>query len=133
MNKILKRKELVMKLIFRWLIIAISLYIAVLVVPGIQVEGDAWIAFSVMALILGLVNAIIRPILKFLSCGFIFLTLGLFVFVLNAATFLLASQIAQNWFNIGFYVNNFWSALFGSIIVSLVSVILSHILIDEED
>ncbi len=122
-----------MKLIFRWLIIAISLYIAVLVVPGIQVEGDAWIAFSVMALILGLVNAIIRPILKFLSCGFIFLTLGLFVFVLNAATFLLASQIAQNWFNIGFYVNNFWSALFGSIIVSLVSVILSHILIDEED
>jgi len=102
-----------MKLIFRWLIIAISLYIAVLVVPGIQVEGDAWIAFSVMALILGLVNAIIRPILKFLSCGFIFLTLGLFVFVLNAATFLLASQIAQNWFNIGFYVNNFWSALFG--------------------
>jgi len=122
-----------MKLIFRWLIIAISLYIAVLVVPGIQVEGDAWIAFSVMALILGLVNAIIRPILKFLSCGFIFLTLGLFVFVLNAATFLLASQIAQNWFNIGFYVNNFWSALFGSIIVSVVSVILSHILIDEED
>jgi len=122
-----------MKLIFRWLIIAVSLYIAVLIIPGIRVEGDAWIAFTVMALILGLVNAIIRPILKFLSCGLIFLTLGLFVFVLNAATFLLASEIAQNWFNIGFYVNNFWAALLGSLIVSVVSVILSHILIDEED
>jgi len=122
-----------MKLIFRWLIIAVSLYIAVLLVPGIRVEGDAWIAFTVMALILGLVNAIIRPILKFLSCGLIFLTLGLFVFVLNAATFLLASEIAQNWFNIGFYVDNFWAALLGSLIVSIVSVILSHILIDEED
>lgn len=121
-----------MKLILRWLIIAVSLYIAVLVVPGIQVDGDAWIAFSVMALVLGLVNAIIRPILKFLSCGVIILTLGLFVFVLNAATFLLASEIAQNWFNIGFHVDNFWSALLGSIIVSVVSVILSHILIEKE-
>ena len=85
-----------------------------------------------MALILGLVNAVIRPILKFLSCGVIILTLGLFVFVLNAATFLLASEIAQNWFNIGFYVDNFWAALLGSIIVSVVSVILSHILIDKD-
>ena len=128
-----KSKGFPMKLIFRWLIIAVSLYIAVLIVPGIRVEGDAWIAFTVMALILGLVNAIIRPILKFLSCGLIFLTLGLFVFVLNAATFLLASEIAQNWFNIGFFVDNFWAALLGSLIVSVVSVILSHILIDEED
>jgi putative membrane protein len=121
-----------MKLILRWLIIAVSLYIAVLVVPGIHVDGDAWIAFTAMALILGLVNAIIRPILKFLSCGVIILTLGLFVFVLNAATFLLASEIAQNWFNIGFYVDNFWAALLGSIIVSIVSVVLSHILIDKD-
>lgn len=122
-----------MKLILRWLIIAISLYVAVLIVPGITVEGDAWVAFSVMALILGLVNAIIRPILKFLSCGFIILTLGLFVFVVNAATFLLASQIAQNWFGVGFYVNGFVPALLGSIIVSIVSVVLSQILIDKED
>ena len=122
-----------MKLILRWLIIAVSLYVAVLIVPGIRVEGDAWLAFSVMALVLGLINAIIRPILKFLSCGFIILTLGLFLFVINAGTFLLASSIAQNWFNIGFYVDNFWAALLGSIIVSIVSVVLSQILIDKED
>jgi len=122
-----------MKLILRWLIIAVSLYVAVLVVPGITVDGDAWVVFTVTALILGLVNAIVRPILKFLSCGFIIITLGLFVFVINAATFMIASQIAQSWFNVGFRVGNFWDALFGSIIVSIVSVILSEILIDKED
>jgi len=122
-----------MKLILRWLIVAVSLYVAVLIIPGISVEGDAWIAFSVMALVLGLVNAIIRPILKFLSCGFIIITLGLFVFVINAASFLIASEIAQNWFGVGFYVDNFWSALLGSIIVSIVSIVLSKILIDEDE
>jgi len=122
-----------MKLLLRWLIIAVSLYVAVLIVPGIRVEGDAWLAFTIMALVLGLVNALIRPILKFLSCGLIIVTLGLFVLVINAATFLIASNIAQNWFTIGFYVDSFWSALFGSVIVSVVSVILSHILIDEKE
>ncbi len=121
-----------MKLILRWLIIAVSLYVAAWIVPGIAVEGDAWIAFSVMAIILGLVNAVIRPILKFLSCGFIIITLGLFVFVINAATFMLASEIAQSWFGVGFYVDGFLPALFGSIIVSIVSIILSQILIDED-
>jgi putative membrane protein len=121
-----------MKLIFRWLIIAISLYVAVLIVPGIEVAGNAWVAFSVMAIVLSLVNAIIRPILKFLSCGFIILTLGLFSLVINAVTFWFASRIAQNWFDVGFYVDNFWSALLGSLIVSVVSVVLSQILIDEK-
>ena len=121
-----------MKLILRWLIIAVSLYVAVLVVPGISVEGDAWIAFSVMAVVLGLVNAVIRPVLKFMSCGFIVVTMGLFSLVINAATFMLASMISLNWFDIGFYVDGFWSALLGSLIVSIVSVILSQILIDKK-
>ena len=121
-----------MKLILRWLITAFSLYIAVLIVPGITVQGDRWLAFAIMALILGLVNALVRPILKFLSCGFIIITLGLFVFVINALTFWLASEITQNWFNIGFQVDTFWSALLGSLIVSIVSVVLSQILFDKE-
>jgi len=122
-----------MKLILRWLIIALSLYVAVLIVPGIEVVGNAWVAFSVMALVLGLVNAIIRPILKFMSCGFIIITLGLFSLVINAVTFWLASEISQNWFDIGFYVDNFWSALLGSLIVSIVSVVLSQILIEDKE
>lgn len=122
-----------MKLILRWLITAVSLYVAVLVVPGISVEGNAWVAFTIMALVLGLVNALIRPILKMLSCGLIILTLGLFVFVINAGTFMLASWIAQNWLNVGFTVSGFPAALLGSIIVSFVSVILSSILIDDKE
>ena len=122
-----------MKLLLRWLISAVSLYVAVLIVPGISVEGTAWIAFTVMALVLGLVNALVRPILKLLSCGFIIITLGLFVFVINAGSFMLASTIAQNWFGIGFYVDSFGAALLGSIIVSVVSVILSSILIEDKE
>jgi putative membrane protein len=121
-----------MKLVLRWLIVAASLYVAAWIVPGIRVEGDAWLTYTIMALILGLVNAVIRPLLKVLSCGLIIVTLGLFVFVINAATFLLASNIAQNWFNVGFYVDGFGAALLGSIVVSIVSVVLSQLLIDGE-
>lgn len=122
-----------MKLVLRWLITAVSLYVAVLIVPGITVEGNAWVAFTIMALVLGFVNAIIRPLLKLMSCGVIILTLGLFVFVINAATFMLASNIAQNWLNVGFYVESFGAALLGSIVVSVVSVVLSSILIEDKE
>ena len=122
-----------MKLIIRWIINAIALYLAVVIVPGITVAGDAWVVFSAMAIILSLVNATIRPILKFLSCGFIILTLGLFLLVINASTLWLSSKIAQNWFGVGFFIDNFWSAIFGAIIVSVVSLVLSQILKEEND
>lgn len=120
-----------MKLILRWLITAASLFVAAWIVPGITVEGDAILVYSVMALILGLVNALVRPVLKLMSCGFILITLGLFVFVINAATFMLSASIAQNWFGVGYSVSGFGSALLGSIIVSIVSVVLSQLLIDD--
>ena len=84
-----------------------------------------------MAVILGLVNAIIRPLLKLLTCPLIILTLGLFVLVINALTLWLASSIA-NWFGVGFYVNSFWAALAGSVIVSIVSVIANILLGDDK-
>lgn len=121
-----------MKLIIRWVITVIALAIAVTVVHGIRVEDtNAWIAFGVMALVLGFVNAFVKPILTFLSCGFIILTMGLFLLVINAGTLWLSSWIAQNWLNIGFVVDNFWAALLGSIIVSLVSFVLSIVLEDK--
>ena len=94
-----------MRLTIRWLVLAISLVVAVLIVPGITIESNAWIAVAVMALVLGLVNAIVRPILQFLSCGCIMATLGLFLFVINAATLWLSSWISQNWFEAGFVVD----------------------------
>jgi putative membrane protein len=115
-----------MKLLIRWIIVAIALVVAVRLIPGIRIEDtSAWIAVGVMAVILGLVNAIIRPILAFLSCGCIVATMGLFMLVINALTLWLSSWIAVEWFNIGFYVDGFWPAFLGGIVVSIVSFVLS--------
>ena len=114
-----------MKLLLRWVIIAFSLFVAAWIVPGIRVEGNAWLIYAVMAVILGLVNAVVRPLLKLLTCSFIILTLGLFVLVINGLTLWLASSIAVNWFHVGFNVDGFWSAFLGALIVSIVSIILS--------
>lgn len=115
-----------MKLIIRWIIVSLSLLAAVWLVPGITVEsGNAWIALGVTAVILGFVNAVIRPILAFLSCGLIILTMGLFMLVINAFTLWLSSYIAVNVFNVGFYVDGFWAAFWGSIVVSIVAFLLS--------
>jgi putative membrane protein len=121
-----------MKLLVRWIITVIALVVAAIFVPGIEVDDtSAWIAFGVMAAILGLVNAIIRPILAFLSCGCIVATMGLFMLVINAITLWLSSWIATEWLGIGFYVQDFWAAFLGSIVVSAVSLVLSLILKDD--
>jgi putative membrane protein len=112
-------------LIIRWIIVAIALVATAYIIPGIQVEGNGLVAVLGMAVILGFVNAFIRPLLAFLSCGFIVLTLGLFMLVVNAATLWLASWVAVNWFGLGFYVDGFWPALWGSILVSIISFVLS--------
>lgn len=121
-----------MKIILRWLITGFSLFVAAWLVKGIRVEGNAWTVFAVTAAILGLVNALIRPILKLLSCPLIILTLGLFVLVINAFSLWLASRIAVNWFHVGFQVQGFWPAFWGGLIVSFVSVVLSALLREDK-
>jgi len=116
---------MLVKLLIRWGIVAASLVVAVLLVPGITIEGNsAWFAVAVMAVILGFVNAIIRPILALLSCGCIVATLGLFILVINAFTLWFSSWIA-NQLNIGFNVDGFWPAFWGGIVISVVSFLLS--------
>lgn len=124
-----------MKLILRWIITALAVAAAAYILPGIQVsnEPSALTTLAVAALLLGLVNALIRPLLMFLSCGLIVLTLGLFTLVINALMLLLTSSIAQNWFGIGFVVTDFWNALLGSIIISIVSFFLSLVLVDDKE
>lgn len=120
-----------MRFLIRWAIVAISLFVAASIMPGINIEGTGgWISVAIMALVLGLVNAIIRPILTFLSCGLLILTLGLFMFVINALTFWLSAWIATNWFHAGFSVDSFWAALWGSIVVSIISFLISLVLPD---
>jgi putative membrane protein len=122
------------KLVIRWLINSLALFAAAWLVPGITVDGGGgWTVFAVMAIILGLVNAVLRPLLKLLTCPLILLTLGLFTLVINGFTLWLSSWIAVNWFQVGFYVDGVWAAFLGGLVVSIVSLILSAILIDEDE
>ena len=111
-----------MKLFTRWLVIMAALFVAALIVPGIHVNGN-WVAYAIMAAILALLNAVLLPILKALSCGLIVLTLGLFSLVLNALMFMLSSSLAQSLFNVNFVVDGFWPALLGSIIMSIATML----------
>jgi putative membrane protein len=121
-----------MKLLIRWVIASLALFAAAWLVPGIRVAGNAWIVYAVMAIILGLVNAVVRPVLKFLTCPLIILTLGLFTLVINGLTLWLASTIAINWFHVGFYVDGFWAAFLGGLIVSIVTMILSALVKEDK-
>ena len=120
------------KLLIRWGISAASIFVAAWLLPGISVQGGGWSVYFVMAIILGLVNAIIRPILKLLTCSLVLLTLGLFTLVINGITLWLASLIARS-MGVHFYVADFWSAFLGAIIISVVSVILNAIVKDDDD
>ena len=111
-------------LLIRWFMTAMALVVAVWLVPGITVTGEAWLAYGVMAVILGLVNAVIRPLLKLLTCPLIVLTLGLFTLVINAVVLLLAARISAA-VGAGFEVAGFWPAFWGALIVSVVTTVLS--------
>lgn len=119
------------KFILRLLINAIALYLAVLIVPGITLNsGMASLIW--LALIFGLINALVRPLLKFLTCLLIALTLGLFTLVINTFLFWLTSAVGQS-FGIGLDISDpvWWNAFLGGLIVSIVSVIMTMILKDE--
>ena len=125
-----------MALLTRLVITALALLAAAWFVPGIQLgvaRGQTtardWMALGVVALIFGAVNAVIRPIVVFLTLPVTLLTLGLFIFVINALMLLLTSWIAQG-MELGFRVNGFVPALIGALIVSIVSWALTRMLVD---
>ncbi len=119
------------KFILRLAINAIALYLAVLIVPGIDLRGSL-VSIIWLALIFGLVNALFRPLLEFLTCGLIVLTLGLFTLVINTFLFWLTSVIGQS-FGIGLIISDavWWNSFLGAVIVSIVSVVMTLILKDE--
>ncbi len=122
-----------MKLLIRWIISALALFAAAYFVPGIRVEGaNAWSVYALMALILGLVNALVRPILRLLSCPFIILTLGLFLLLINGISFLIAARIAEA-LNLGFFVDGFRAAFLGALVVSVVTFFLNLFIRDTSE
>ena len=111
------------RLLLRWLIDAVAVWAAIEWIPGITAI-DGWGTILVVALILGLVNALISPIIKLLTCPLIMLSLGLFTLIINAMMLLLAAAIARG-VGIGFQVDGFVPALLGSLVISVVSFALS--------
>lgn len=101
-----------------WVVAAVSLVVTANIVPGITVVSFP--AAMLAAVVIGFVNAVVRPIITILTLPLSILTLGLFLFVVNAISLSLASWLAGA-FSIGFAVNGFWPALFGSIVLSFVS------------
>ena len=123
-----------MRLLIRWVVTALAVAAAVAFVPGINVDGgSAIVTVIVVAAVLGFVNAIIRPILKFLSCGLIIATLGLFTLVINAATLMIAGSWSNSLFHTGFTIDGFWPAFWGAIIISIVSFLLSVFVPDPDE
>jgi putative membrane protein len=105
-------------IVLRTLIIMLGLYLASALIPGVHIVGTG--SMIIAALLLCLVNAIIRPIAFVLTLPITVVTLGLFLLVLNAAMFGLVAAMLD-----GFVVDGFWSAIFGAIIVSITSTIAS--------
>jgi putative membrane protein len=129
------------RLVLRLLVTAAALLVAVAVVDGVDLVGvapgalpsiQALINLLLVAVIFGLINATLRPILKAMTCAITFFTLGLFIFVINALMLLLTSLIAQQ-FALGFIVDGPIAALIGSIVISIVSVVLSIFIPDKDD
>jgi len=105
-------------ILLRTLIIVLGLAIASAIVPGVDIFGTGSLILA--AFLLAIVNAVVRPIAFVLTLPLTIVTLGLFLFVLNAAMFGLVAAMLDN-----FTVAGFWSAVFGSIIVSITSTIAS--------
>lgn len=119
-----QRSEL-SRLFLRWLIYSLAIFAAVWLVPGIEFTGPGW-QIGIVALLFGLLNALLRPILYFLTCPLVILTLGLFGLVINALLLGLTSALADQ-FGINFVVNGFWPAFFGGMVISIVSTALQYL------
>ena len=111
-------------LLFSWIILAVSVALAVQIVPGVSIEGGFWQVVLVAA-VFGLISAFLRPILKLLSLPLIVLTLGLFTLVINLLLFLLTAWIMPS-----LKIDSVWHAFLASLVISVVSAALVAVVRD---
>ncbi len=122
-----------MAFLIRTVVTAVALWVATALLAGISLTGgntaEKALTIIVVAVIFGLVNAVLKPIIKIFGCLFYILTLGLFALVVNAALFLLVNWICEL-LNLPFHVDGFWSAFWGAIIVGIVSWLINLVIPD---
>jgi putative membrane protein len=114
-----------MRLLLVWVLNAIALLAVAYLYPGVQVQD--WKAAAIAALVLGLVNTLVKPILVILTLPVTILTLGLFLLVINALLFWGVAQLIE-----GFHVAGFWAALLGAILYSVIGWLLSSLIPDRK-
>ena len=115
-----------MRILLVWILNAVALYLVTLIVPGVTV--DTYTSAFIAAIVLGLVNVLVKPILIVLTLPVTILTLGLFLFVLNALLFWAVGNLLP-----GFHVNGFWAAMFGAIVFSIFGWLLSFLMPNKFD
>ncbi len=115
-----------MRLLLTWIINAVALLALPYVFSSINV--DSFMTALIVAVVLGLVNALIRPVLVLLTLPVTLLTLGLFIFVINGLLFWAVGSFMP-----GFHVDGFWSGVFGAIVFSIISWALSSLLVPKKD
>lgn len=107
---------------------AAAVWIATLILPGIDVNAETTLGaigtYFAIAVLFGVVNAVLRPIIKMVGCGFYIFTLGLIAFVVNGLLLWLTSAIA-GWLDLPFHVDGFWAGVLGAIIIGVVSTVLN--------
>jgi putative membrane protein len=122
-----------MGFVIRTLVTAVGLWVATIVVSGIELTGSnaltRTLTLIVVAIIFGLVNAVLKPIIKLFGCLFYILTLGLIALVVNALLFLLVNWLCTL-LKLPFHVEGFWSAFWGAIIVGVISWLINLVIPD---
>lgn len=124
-----------MRLLLSLVVNVLSVGFATWLLDGITLHGgddtDRFVRLVVVGAIFGLVNWIVRPLVRLLTLPFIVLTLGLLLIVINALMLMLTSAIAGA-LDLGFHVDGFWTAVLGSIVISLASMVLDFVLPDAD-
>lgn len=120
-----------MAFLLRVVVTALATAVAAWIVPGITVggvtTGQTMLTLLGVAVVIGVINAFVKPLVTVFSGCLVVLTLGLFLFVINALMLMLSSWVSKG-LGLPFFVDGFWSALFGSIVISLVSALVSGVL-----
>jgi putative membrane protein len=117
-------------LLIRWGVIALAVWVTSLLLPGMTIHGGIQ-GVLMVSLVFGLINAIIKPIVKLLTCPLVILTLGLFVLVINTLMLMLTAFFMSDYLTLSGSFNGFFTAFFASIIISIVTSVMNLIVPDE--
>lgn len=119
-----------MSFLLRLIVNAAGLYVATRLVDGVRFEGD-WLTLVGVALVFGVVNAVVKPVTKFFTFPLIILTFGLFLLVINGLMLVLTSRIS-GWFDLGFTVSGFRAAFLGALVVSVINALAGLVIGDSK-